>query len=104
VSTLTHCGSGCALPTFLEKTATRVTRPEPDDGRYPLEFTLITLFQTLHTLSYVVTDRVKALKDEKGASAVEYAILVGIIAAILVVCVAAFGGRLSAVFNTIKLS
>ena len=63
---------------------------------------MVTLFQTLHTLSYVVSDRVKALKDEKGASAVEYAILVGIIAAILIVCVGAFGTKLSTAFNAIS--
>jgi pilus assembly protein Flp/PilA len=64
---------------------------------------LVTLFQMLHTLSYVAVDRVKALKEEeKGASAVEYAILVGIIAAILVVCVAAFGQKLADAFGAIK--
>ena len=67
---------------------------------------MVTLFQTLHTLSYVtadrVADRLQALKDdEKGASAVEYAILVGIIAAGLVVAITALRGRMIAMFNTI---
>ncbi|MBB3676191.1 Flp family type IVb pilin [Modestobacter versicolor] len=67
---------------------------------------MVTLFQTLHTLSYVavdhVADRVRALKDEeKGASAVEYAIVVGLIAAVLVGVVVAFGNRLAARFNAI---
>jgi pilus assembly protein Flp/PilA len=67
---------------------------------------VVTLFQTLHTLSYVaadrVADRLQALKDdEKGASAVEYAILVGIIAAGLVVAITALRGRMIAMFNTI---
>ena len=70
---------------------------------------MVTLFQTLHTLGYLVIDRVDdrmaALKnDEKGASAVEYAILVGIIAAILVVAVAAFGTKLSNAFNSINFT
>jgi pilus assembly protein Flp/PilA len=67
---------------------------------------VVTLFQTLHTLSYVtagrVADRLQALKDdEKGASAVEYAILVGIIAAGLDVAITALRGRMIAMFNTI---
>lgn len=67
---------------------------------------MVTLFQTLHTLSLVtadrVTDRLTALKEEEtGASAVEYAVLVGIIAAVLVIAVTALGGRITAAFNAI---
>jgi len=70
---------------------------------------LVTLFQTLHTLSYVatdrVTDRLRTLKeDERGASAVEYGILVGILAAAIVVLALAFGGRLETLFAGIKFS
>ena len=70
---------------------------------------MVTLFQTLHTLSYVVVhrvdDRLTALKnDEKGASAVEYAILVGIIAAILVTAVTLFGGKLKDAFGEISFT
>ena len=70
---------------------------------------MVTLFQTLHTLSYITADRVtarmQALKnDEKGASAVEYAILVGIIAAALIIVVGTFGTRLKTAFNSIVFS
>jgi pilus assembly protein Flp/PilA len=70
---------------------------------------LVTLLQTLHTLSYVtagrVADRLQALKDdETGASAVEYAILVGILGAIIATAVIAFGGRITALFAGIRLN
>ena len=70
---------------------------------------MVTLFQTLHTLSYVAadrfTDRLRTLKeDERGASAVEYGILVGILAAAIVVLATAFGGRLTTFFANIKFS
>ena len=66
---------------------------------------MVTLFQSLHTLAYVTADRVKALKnEEKGASAVEYAILVGAIALAVIAAVAVFGPKLKALFEGIKLS
>jgi pilus assembly protein Flp/PilA len=70
---------------------------------------LVTLLQTLHTLSYVtagrVADRLQALKDdERGASAVEYAILVGILGAIIATAVIAFGARITALFANIRLN
>jgi len=70
---------------------------------------VVQLFQTLHTLSYVaadrVADRMRALKDDdKGASAVEYAILVGILAAALVVTIGLFKDKLNSVFSSINLT
>ena len=65
---------------------------------------MVTLFQTLHTLSYVAADRLKTVKEEKGASAIEYAILVGIIAAALIIVVGTFGTRLKTAFNSIVFS
>ena len=70
---------------------------------------MITLFQTLHTLGYVVVhrveDRMTALKNEEtGASAVEYAILVGILAAALVIAIGTFKDKLVGVFNAIKFT
>jgi pilus assembly protein Flp/PilA len=65
-------------------------------------------FQSLFTLSLMagdrLTDRMESLKGEKGASAVEYAILVGLLAAAVVVAVTAFGGRLKEFFAGIKFS
>jgi pilus assembly protein Flp/PilA len=70
---------------------------------------VVTLFQTLHTLSYVaadrLSDRLAALKnDEKGATAVEYAILVGVLAVIIAAAVTAFGGRIKTLFEGIKFA
>jgi pilus assembly protein Flp/PilA len=65
------------------------------------------LFQSLFTLALTagdrITDRLADLKrDETGASAVEYAILVGLLAAAVILAVTAFGGRISTLFSSIK--
>ena len=65
---------------------------------------MVTLFQTLHTLSYVVADRLKTVKEEKGASAIEYAILVACIAAIVIAAVALLGTKIKSLFDGITLS
>jgi pilus assembly protein Flp/PilA len=69
---------------------------------------VVTLFQSLYTLSVVaggrVNDRMASLKDEKGASAVEYAMLVGVLAVVIIGALVAFGGRITELFNGIKLS
>ena len=66
---------------------------------------MVTLFQSLYTLSFVTGERVSArmtsLKEERGASAVEYALLVGLIAAAVVVAVKVFGTKLDSLFNNI---
>jgi pilus assembly protein Flp/PilA len=64
---------------------------------------VVTLFQTLHTLAYVAGDRMKALKDEKGASAVEYAVLVGVLVAAIAVAVGLFGSKIAGVFNNLDV-
>jgi pilus assembly protein Flp/PilA len=43
----------------------------------------------------------KFLKDEEGASAVEYGIMVALIAAVIVGTVATLGGQLLASFQTV---
>ena len=51
----------------------------------------------------IMLDAQKAKMDERGASAVEYGLLIAGIAALIVVVVFAFGGLLSNVFsNTCK--
>ena len=66
---------------------------------------MVTLFQSLYTLSLVagerVSGRVASLKEERGASAVEYALLVGLIAAAVVVAVKVFGTKLNDLFTNI---
>ncbi|WP_222193069.1 Flp family type IVb pilin [Modestobacter italicus] len=68
---------------------------------------MVSLFQTLHTLSFVtadrVADRLRTVKVEKGASAVEYAILVGAIALVVAAAVLVFGNKLKALFDGISL-
>jgi len=69
---------------------------------------VVTLFQSLYTHSLVTADRVgdrlATLKSEKGASAVEYALLVAMIAVVVAAAVLAFGDRLTALFNGITLT
>ena len=62
---------------------------------------MVTLFQALHTLSFVAADRLKTVKEEKGASAVEYAILVAVLAAVVVAAVYVLGGKITDLFNSI---
>jgi pilus assembly protein Flp/PilA len=60
------------------------------------------IYEVLHTLSFVVADRVRAVKaEETGASAVEYAILVGAIAAAVTAAVLLFGPQLNAAFTNL---
>ena len=66
---------------------------------------MVTLFQALHTLSYVAADRLKAVKEEeKGASAVEYAILVAVLAAVVVAAVYLLGEKITDLFDSIGFS
>jgi pilus assembly protein Flp/PilA len=84
--------------------APRVTSTRPGDGASE-ESTVTTLFQALYTLSFTAVDRVQALKDEeKGASAVEYALLVGVLAVIVVGVIYGFGEKLKTLFSGITLS
>jgi pilus assembly protein Flp/PilA len=65
---------------------------------------VVTIFQALHTLTYVVADRAQAVKEEKGASAVEYALLVGLIAAAVVIAVGFFDDKLIALFTNVNVN
>jgi pilus assembly protein Flp/PilA len=53
---------------------------------------LVALQALLHTLR----------SDEKGATAVEYGLMVSLIAIVIIVAVALVGTNLSAVFNTVQ--
>jgi len=48
-----------------------------------------------------VTGLLKFLKDDKGASSVEYALLVALIAAVIVGAVTLLGGNLKTTFDSI---
>ena len=69
---------------------------------------MVPLIQSLYTLSVVTTGRVnnrmKSLKDERGASAVEYALLVGLIAAAVVAAVTVFRPMLVGLFTNIDVN
>ncbi|MCZ2824693.1 MULTISPECIES: Flp family type IVb pilin [unclassified Modestobacter] len=57
------------------------------------------LYTTLFTLVSVASDRLK--KEEKGATAVEYGLMVGLIAVVIIVAVTALGGQLNTLFTSI---
>ena len=56
-------------------------------------------FATLVTLVALAQDRVR--REEKGATAVEYGLMVGLIAAVIVTLVATLGGQLAEMFQTV---
>ena len=65
---------------------------------------MVTLFQALHTLSLVAADRLKAVKEEeRGASAVEYAVLVAVIVAVVITAVTLLGTKITDLFDSISL-
>jgi pilus assembly protein Flp/PilA len=60
---------------------------------------MLALIVTLQTLGFTAMNR---LREEKGATAVEYGIMVALIAVAIIVAVTALGTQLAALFNTIK--
>ena len=62
---------------------------------------MLNLFTALQILAFDVSDRLK--REEKGASAVEYALLVAGIAAVVVVAVKLFGPKLNELFTNINV-
>jgi len=56
--------------------------------------------QTLVTLVAFAQDRLK--RDEKGATAVEYGLMVGLIAVVIIVAVTALGGQLNGLFESVS--
>ena len=58
------------------------------------------LYTTLYTLAAFTADRLK--KETKGATAVEYGLMVGLIAVVIIVAVTALGGELRGLFESIS--
>ena len=54
----------------------------------------------VHMLKYVVKWQTRARKDE-GATAVEYGLMVALIAAVIVLAVTALGGKLNTIFTNV---
>ena len=56
------------------------------------------LFVTLQALAMATSHRIR---EEKGATAVEYGLMVGLIAVVIIVAVTALGGQLRTLFNDV---
>jgi pilus assembly protein Flp/PilA len=59
------------------------------------------MLQVLITLELLVTDRVERMKNARGATAVEYGLMVALIAAVIIVVVTALGGGLRDKFDDV---
>ena len=56
----------------------------------------------LTTLFLIGSDRLTSARKDRGATAVEYGLLVGLIAVVIIVAVGLLGGRLNGLFETVK--
>ena len=63
---------------------------------------MLNTYATLVSLVAFAQDRLK--RDEKGATAVEYGLMVGLIAVVIIVAVTALGTELNNLFNSIVTS
>lgn len=59
---------------------------------------MLSIIATLQTLGFTMKNR---LREEKGATAVEYGIMVGLIAVAVIAAVLLLGGQLDALFDKI---
>lgn len=60
------------------------------------------MLRTLVTLQALFADARDRMKGEDGATAVEYGLLVALIAAVIVVIVATLGTQINAAFTTVS--
>lgn len=60
----------------------------------------IKLFVTAQLGAAALTDRVRSARSDRGATAVEYGLLVALIAAVIIGVVAIFGTKISDIFST----
>ncbi|WP_427172029.1 Flp family type IVb pilin [Arthrobacter sp. 92] len=63
---------------------------------------MLSLIATLQTLGFTAMNRVRG--EEKGATAVEYGIMVALIAVAIIVAVGLLGGQLNSIFQGITTS
>ncbi len=63
---------------------------------------MLSLYTALQTLAFTTVDRIKS--QEKGASAVEYALLVAGLAVVVVAAVKGFGVKLTSLFDSINIT
>lgn len=59
---------------------------------------MLSLIATLQTIGFKLKDR---LREEKGATAVEYGIMVALIAVAVIVAVTLLGGNLASMFTSV---
>ena len=55
-----------------------------------------------HAIAYVMAVLAEPKRDEKGATAVEYALVIGLVSLIVVGAVAAFGPRITTFVNGVN--
>ncbi|PLC12148.1 pilus assembly protein [Kocuria flava] len=60
---------------------------------------MLPLLITIQNVFFAAGERLK--KDEKGATAVEYGLIVGLIAVVIIAAVIAIGGDLAAMFQNV---
>ncbi|MGY2084377.1 Flp family type IVb pilin [Blastococcus sp. SYSU DS0539] len=60
---------------------------------------MLNVYAAIATLTSFVEGRLN--RDEKGATAVEYGLMVGLIAVVIITAVIALGGRLNTLFTSI---
>lgn len=60
---------------------------------------MLSIYATLQTLGFKIKNRLQ--HDETGATAVEYGIMVGLIAVVIIVVVTALGGQLTGLFQSV---
>ncbi|OMQ15733.1 pilus assembly protein [Modestobacter sp. VKM Ac-2676] len=58
------------------------------------------LYSTLFALAVTASDRLK--KEERGATAVEYGLMVGLIAVVIIVAVTTLGTQLNGLFESVS--
>jgi len=62
---------------------------------------MLSLIATFQALGFDLKNR---LQDEKGATAVEYGIMVGLIAVVIIIAVTTLGGQLNSMFTNVTSS
>jgi len=63
---------------------------------------MLKMYVTLQTMFVAGVDRVREVREgERGATAVEYGIMVALIAVVIIVTVGLLGTKLNQVFNTV---
>lgn len=59
-------------------------------------------YATFVTLVAFAQDRLERVREEKGATAVEYGLMVGLIAVVIIGVVTTLGGKLQGLFTTVQ--